>query len=130
MIRSLVLLHDTVKISNLIRIFFMQCPLSGQLQEYSRSTRALIFVVDSKDSDRLLKCKEELWSLLDIDDLRDVIVLVIANKQDLHGAMSVEEIRKTLDIEKIVDREIGKNNNYHISLINSGMGFFLQATFW
>ena len=110
----------------------MQCPLSEQLQEYCRSTiyRALIFVVDSKDSYRLLKCKEELWSLLDIDDLRDVIVLVIANKQDLHGAMSVEEIRKTLDIEKIVDREIGKNNNYRISSINSGMGFFLQATFW
>lgn len=41
----------------------------------------LVYVVDSNDRERLAEAKEELWVLLDADELRDAKLLVFANKQ-------------------------------------------------
>ena len=41
----------------------------------------LIFVVDSDDRERIFEAKNELSRLLAEDELRDVILLVFANKQ-------------------------------------------------
>lgn len=41
----------------------------------------LIFVVDSSDRERVDEAKVELEKLLEEDELRDVVVLVFANKQ-------------------------------------------------
>ena len=47
--------------------------------------------------------------MLEEEELKNVIVLVMANKQDLPNAMSVEEIAEKLEIEKIRDRTICKS---------------------
>ena len=41
----------------------------------------LIFVVDSDDRERVFKANDELSRLLAEDELRDVVLLVFANKQ-------------------------------------------------
>ena len=45
----------------------------------------LIFVVDSADRDRMIEAREELFGILESDEMRGVPVVVIANKQDLPG---------------------------------------------
>lgn len=51
-----------------------------------------IFVVDSNDKDRVGEAHDELHRMLSEDELREAVVLVFANKQDLPNAMSVAEV--------------------------------------
>ena len=46
-------------------------------------TQGIIFVVDSNDRDRIVEAREELQRMLNEDELRDALLLVFANKQDL-----------------------------------------------
>lgn len=43
----------------------------------------LLFVVDSSDRERIAESREELFGILDSDEMKEVPVVVIANKQDL-----------------------------------------------
>ena len=54
-----------------------------------RYTDAIIFVVDSNDSERIEDAKEELIYLSGYSSLKDSKTLIYANKQDLPKAMSV-----------------------------------------
>jgi len=74
-------------------------------RHYYVNTRALIFVVDSNDRERVDEAKQELWRLLDEDELRDAILLVFANKQDLPDAMSTTEITDKLGLHNITNRK-------------------------
>ena len=65
-----------------------------------------MFFVDSNDQEVMSESKDELWRLLEVEELKNVIVLVMANKQDLPNAMSVEEVSHELSIEKIQNRAI------------------------
>jgi ADP-ribosylation factor 1/2 len=49
-------------------------------------------VVDSNDRDRIVEAREELQRMLNEDELRDALLLVFANKQDL--PVSKEMIKK------------------------------------
>ena len=44
---------------------------------------ALIFVVDSADKDRIDEAREVLHDLINNIEMKDTIVLILANKQDL-----------------------------------------------
>jgi small GTP-binding protein len=52
-------------------------------RHYFAGSKGIIFVVDSNDRDRILEAREELQRMLNEDELRDAILLVFANKQDL-----------------------------------------------
>merc|ERR1712227_1085939 len=56
-------------------------------RHYYQNTQGLIFVVDSNDRERVNEAKEELLRMLNEDELRDAVLLVFANKQDLPNAM-------------------------------------------
>lgn len=43
--------------------------------------QAVIYVVDSSDTERIAIAKEEFHAILEEDELRDALVLVYANKQ-------------------------------------------------
>merc|ERR1712182_125559 len=64
----------------------------------------LIFVVDSNDRDRIDDAKEELSRMLNEDELRDAVVLVFANKQDLPQAMSAAEVTDKLGLQQMRNR--------------------------
>ena len=57
---------------------------------YYQGSDAVVFVVDSSDATRLTEAADELRKLLCEDELRDAKLLVLANKQDMPGAMSGE----------------------------------------
>ena len=74
-------------------------------RHYYQNTQALIFVVDSNDRERINEYKEELYRMLNEDELRDTILLVFANKQDLPKAMSAAEVTEKLGLHELRERK-------------------------
>ncbi|VDL77104.1 unnamed protein product [Nippostrongylus brasiliensis] len=72
---------------------------------YFRDTQAIIFVVDSSDTDRMEEARNEIHALIEDSELHGAAVLVFANKQDLPNAMDATEVSKALDMHMIRDRE-------------------------
>ena len=64
----------------------------------------IIFVVDSNDRDRIGEARDELQRMLNEDELRDAVLLVFANKQDLPNAMSAAEITDKLGLHSLRQR--------------------------
>ncbi|TKS92179.1 ADP-ribosylation factor 2 [Collichthys lucidus] len=73
-------------------------------RHYFQNTQGLIFVVDSNDRERVGEAKEELMRMLAEDELRDVVLLVFANKQDLPNAMSAADITNHLGLSTLRQR--------------------------
>lgn len=71
---------------------------------YYAETRAVVFVVDSTDKDRISTCAEELHMLLREEELKDAALLVFANKQDQPNALSAAEVSKLLGLAELKDR--------------------------
>lgn len=63
-------------------------------RNYYEKTDGLIWVVDAADLARLEDCKKELHSLLQEERLFGATLLILANKQDIPSALSLEEIAK------------------------------------
>jgi len=74
-------------------------------RHYYQNTQGLIFVVDSNDKDRVGEAHDELHRMLSEDELREAIVLVFANKQDLPNAMSVAEVTDKLGLHSLRHRK-------------------------
>merc|ERR1739843_15283 len=70
-------------------------------RHYYQNTQGLIFVVDSNDRDRVDAAHEELHKMLNEDELRDAVLLVFANKQDLPNAMSAAEVTEKLGLHNM-----------------------------
>jgi ADP-ribosylation factor-like protein 3 len=60
--------------------------------------------VDSADTSRMEEVNRELAALLDEEKLAGVPLLVFANKQDLMGALTAEEISTGLNLSAITGR--------------------------
>lgn len=73
-------------------------------RHYFQNTQGIIFVVDSNDRDRMVEAREELQRMLNEDELRDALLLVFANKQDLPNAMNAAEITEQLGLHSIRQR--------------------------
>jgi len=73
-------------------------------RHYFQNTQGLIFVVDSNDRDRVSEARDELHRMLNEDELRDAVLLVFANKQDLPNAMTAAEITDKLGLHSIRQR--------------------------
>ena len=95
---------ETVEYKN---ISFTMWDIGGQdkirplWRHYYQNTQAVIFVVDSNDRDRVEDAREELLRLVDEDELRDAVVLILANKQDLPNAMTAAELREKLGLSQM-----------------------------
>ncbi|KAL3625978.1 Arf GTPase arf1 [Castilleja foliolosa] len=68
-------------------------------RHYFENTKGVIFVVDCDDRERVFEARDELQRMLKDDELRDAVFLVFANKQDIHNAMSVDEITEKLGLD-------------------------------
>lgn len=78
-----------------------QRSLRSYWRNYFECTDALIWVVDSADHRRLEDCKSELQALLTEERLSGATLLIFANKQDLPGSLSADQIRQALDLDSI-----------------------------
>lgn len=60
--------------------------------------QAIIYVIDSADAARLATSRSELLTMLAEEELKNVPVLVFANKQDVAGALSPADISDKLGL--------------------------------
>jgi ADP-ribosylation factor protein 1 len=73
-------------------------------RHYYTNTQGLIYVVDSNDRERIDENREELHKMLSEEELKDAVLLVFANKQDLPGALTCPEITDKLGLHTIRGR--------------------------
>jgi len=73
-------------------------------RHYYQNTQGLIFVVDSNDRDRVVEAENELANMLKEDELRDAVILIFANKQDLPNAMTAAELTNKLNLNSLRNR--------------------------
>mmetsp|Transcript_11704 Transcript_11704/g.29996 ORF Transcript_11704/g.29996 Transcript_11704/m.29996 type:complete len:255 (+) Transcript_11704:30-794(+) len=98
---------ETVAYKN---IEFMVWDMGGQdairplWRHYYENAQALIFVVDSADEERLDEAREELAKLMSEEQLKDAILLVYANKQDMPESKSVQDVADALELTSIRER--------------------------
>ena len=74
-------------------------------KHYYEGSDALIYVVDSNDRERIDVCTETLHGILQAPELQDACLLVYANKQDISGAMTPNEIMEKMELNKIKGRK-------------------------
>jgi ADP-ribosylation factor-like protein 2 len=67
-------------------------------RNYFERTDGVVWVVDSSDLARLRDARHELESLLKEERLAGATLLVLANKQDVEGALGLEEISAALGL--------------------------------
>ncbi|XP_059385885.1 ADP-ribosylation factor 4-like isoform X1 [Carassius carassius] len=82
-----------------------QTKIRGLWKYQYTEVRGLIFVVDSCDRDRIETAAEELKAMLAEDEMRDAVLLVLANKQDLPKAMAVPELTDRLGLHTLRGRQ-------------------------
>lgn len=92
-------------------------------RHYYTGTQGLVFVVDSQDKERIDEAKQELHRILADREMKDCLLLVFANKQDIPGcelvslgssvnllifdffaAMSPAEVTEKLGLHRMRDR--------------------------
>ena len=66
--------------------------------------------MDSNDRERAVEARDELHRMLAEDELRDAVLLVFANKQDLPNAMNAAEITDKLGLHNM------RNRNWYIQV--------------
>jgi len=72
---------------------------------YYEGTQALIFVVDCNDTQRIEDAREEFQRMMNEDQLRDTVVLILANKQDLPNSISAAELTDRLGMRSLRNRQ-------------------------
>ena len=99
---------ESVKYENLT---FQMWDLGGQSEIrpywkcYYPKTNAIVFVIDSSDKERIDISKQELFLLLQEDELMGVPIAILANKQDIDGALSDIEISDLMGLSDIKNRQ-------------------------
>jgi signal recognition particle receptor subunit beta len=88
-----------------------QDKLRPMWRHYYADTKGLIFVVDSADVDRIDtgpdNARNELLKMLEEDALDGVPLLILANKQDIQGALSADELKSRLGVSMMANRKVG-----------------------
>ncbi|KAJ8276313.1 hypothetical protein COCON_G00080650 [Conger conger] len=74
-------------------------------KKYLENTDLLIYVIDSADKKRFEETGLELAELIDEENMKDVPVLIFANKQDLATASPASEIAEGLNLHTYRDRK-------------------------
>lgn len=85
-------------------------------RHYFQNTQGLIFVVDSNDRERINEAADELTKMLQEDELRDAVLLVFANKQDLPNAMTAAEVTDKLALNTL------RNKRWYIQATCASQG--------
>lgn len=75
-------------------------------ERYCKGVNAIIFVLDSADNSSIEAAKAQLKSLVEKESLQDIPVLVLGNKNDLEGALSVDDVIEQMDLKNITNRQV------------------------
>mmetsp|Transcript_182 Transcript_182/g.592 ORF Transcript_182/g.592 Transcript_182/m.592 type:complete len:181 (-) Transcript_182:97-639(-) len=72
---------------------------------YYPNTQAIIYVVDSSDVERIGTSKQEFHAILEEEELKNAVILIYANKQDLPGALDEAAVSEGLGLSSIKNRQ-------------------------
>lgn len=70
---------------------------------------AVIFVVDANDRERMTEARAELETMSEDPSLKNLHLLILANKQDLPNAASVAEVTELLSVANLKN-----NKSWHV----------------
>ncbi|KAM6223904.1 ADP-ribosylation factor-like protein 14 [Rhynchocyon petersi] len=68
---------------------------------YCENTDGLVYVVDSTDQERLEDSRREFELILKNEHIRNVPVVLLANKQDVPGALTAADITRIFKVKKL-----------------------------
>ena len=68
---------------------------------YCENTDGLVYVVDSTDTQRLEDSRKEFEHILKNEYIKNVPVVLLANKQDVPGALSAEDITRMFKVKQL-----------------------------
>jgi ADP-ribosylation factor-like protein 1 len=96
---------------------------------YYQNTNAIIYVVDSADTERMGISKQELVTMLEEEELKDAVLMVFANKQDLPNAMTADVIAEKLGLSSLKCRQwaIFKTSAIKGSGLYEGLDWLVNA---
>ena len=96
---------------------------------YYANTHAIIYVIDSCDIDRLSLSKKELFAMLEEEELKNSVLLIFANKQDMPGAMTEAQVSQGLGLTALKDRQwkIQKSSAIKGEGLNEGLDWLANA---
>ncbi len=84
--------------------------VSGQAtrlwKHYFDKINAIIFVVDSSDREKMPRAQEELHRVITDEELSQAPVLIFANKQDVPGALTEQEVYEQLRLHEIPEARL------------------------
>ena len=89
-------------------------------RHYYQNADAVIYVVDSNDRERIGEAKDELHKMMSDDHLRNAVLLVLANKQDLPHSVGAGQIKDMLNLQEL------KQKNWFVqpACASTGEGLF------
>lgn len=90
---------------------------------YLDDCKAVVFVVDSSDRARMHEAQKALRRVLSDENLREVPLMVLANKKDLPNSMTIREVSTQLDLPSYTDRR------WEIQACSALKGLGLQQAF-
>ena len=73
-------------------------------RHYFSGTQGLIFVIDSNDRARIDEARQELHRIILDREMKEALLLVFANKQDIPGSMTPSEVTERLRLGQLKDR--------------------------
>ena len=83
---------------------------------YYSNTDGVIFVIDSNDKDNYEESKNQFYKILQNETLKNAVILIFANKQDLITSKKVNEIIEIYELDSI------KNHVWHIQPCSANTG--------
>jgi len=73
-------------------------------RHYFSGTQGLIFVIDSNDRARIDEARQELHRIILDREMKEALLLVFANKQDIPGSMTPTEVTEKLRLGQLKER--------------------------
>lgn len=100
----------------------------GKMREHWNSfhqdTAAVVFVVDSSDKRRVNEARRELENTLRSEQLRNRPLVLLANKQDVNGALTVTELKDKFHLRKICS-----DRDWFVQPCSASTGFGVDEAF-
>ncbi|XP_026169666.1 ADP-ribosylation factor-like protein 14 [Mastacembelus armatus] len=93
-------------------------------KSFHQDAGAVVFVVDSSDRKRLDEARRELENTLRSDQLRGRAVVLVANKQDVNGALTATEIKDKFNLRKTCS-----DRDWFVQPCSASTGFGVEEVF-
>ncbi|KAK2812305.1 hypothetical protein FQN49_008380 [Arthroderma sp. PD_2] len=75
-------------------------------ERYCRGVNAIVYIVDAADRQSLPASTDELHDLVSKPTLEGIPLLVLGNKSDLAGVLTVDELIEAMELKSITKREV------------------------